>query len=412
MLSRAVPEPLAIVLDVLAALCALVWAFVAWRALKGLRSLPPLEPLDGAAEGRIAAIVAARDDGEAVERAVADLLAQRGVPGLRVIAVDDRSSDDTVSRLGRTAGAAAHFRLVRIDALPHGWLGKPHACQRGADAAGPDADWLLFLDADVRLGADAVARALRTAQRTGAAHVCLVPQLDDQTLPGRAASLTLTIGLAQQACGVEADRARAYFGVGAFTLIRRDAYRAIGGHEALRMTVLEDVAIARRVRAAGYRTRLRFAVDVFSVRWITSFGSVFRLLEKNYFALLHYDVGRCAVACVAGTGVWAMALLGPVVAPPVGWLAFAALLALALPAWGLARRYRWPRALAVCVPLLVPIAFLALARSAWVTLRRGGVMWRETFYPLAELRAAEQEERRGRDGLRAPTARAKHARAR
>ena len=111
---------------------------------------------------------------------------------------------------------------------------------------------LLFLDADAQLEDDVLARALREADSSEAAHLCLLPQLRDQTLPGLWITLTMALGLAQQAAGLEADRSSAYFGVGAFTLIRREVYREVGGHEALRMQVIEDVMLARRVREAGH----------------------------------------------------------------------------------------------------------------------------------------------------------------
>lgn len=374
-------------LDLLFAAVGAVWLAVAARVLLGSRALPDLgaEPsAPGEIPPRVAVVVAARDAAHELEGTLAALFAQRDVD-LQVVVVDDRSADATPALLAAHAAREPRLTVERVDSLPEGWLGKVHACHRGVARAG-DREWLLFVDADTDLAPDVVARAVRTARRLGVPHLSLAPGLVGQTALGRALLVTLSMGLFLRALDVARGDAERPFGVGAFSLIRQDVYRAIGGHDALRLQVVEDCALAGNVLRAGHRSALRMAVDDFRVRWVTDVPSAFRVLEKNFFALFRFRT-LPAVAVVAGEfAAWALPLAGALRGGVTGWFAAAGYLALVPVGAVLARRYRAPWWLGFAVPVLFPLVPAILLRSVVATLRRGGVRWRETFYPLAVLR--------------------------
>lgn len=363
------------------ALSGLGWAAFAVRGWFGLRDAPPLPGLRDPAPHppRVRVVLAARDEADALRRTLEGLRAQRGVE-LEAVVVDDRSTDDTPALLADAARADGRVRPVRVEALPDGWLGKCHACWAGATAPGPRTDWILFLDADSWLGPDTVARAVQTALDERADHLCLLPQLAGQSFAGRTVTLAMSFGLFQQALGLGRDRRGAYVGVGAFQLFRAEAYEAIGGHRAVRMEVVEDIALARRVRERGLRSRLRFAVDAFEVRWITDLRSVFTVLQKNYFALLGYRLPVVLLLVIGGMTAYSAAWTHPIGLSGLGLFA--------LCATAIARRYRWSMLHAVAAPLAIPVIFASMAWSTFRTLRDGGVTWRGAVYPLAELRAA------------------------
>src|SRR5690606_24317774 len=185
-------------------------------------------------------------------------------------------------------------------------------------------------------------------------------------------------------------------GVGAFNLVRRDVYRRIGGHERLRMEVLDDIGLARLVRLAGERSRVRFAPRWFRVRWITTLRSVVTVTEKNYFAMRHFAALPFAAGSVAVALCWTAAVAAPWLARPlpaaIGVGGLGAMAAATLP---IADRYGWPRRHALGVPLVLPVVVVAMLNSMLRTLCRGGGEWRGTFYPLAALRAGAVR-RRGR----------------
>jgi glycosyltransferase involved in cell wall biosynthesis len=311
-------------------------------------------------------------------------LAQREVE-LEVIVVDDRSTDGTSEILQRLAKEDSRLRVKRVDALPDGWLGKCHACHVGAGAA--TGDWILFTDADCWLKPDVIARALLVAERDQADHVTLVSGLDGGSVGLEASHLLFLISLANWISGVNRDRSKSYLGIGAFNLVRTAAYRQCGGYETLRLTVVDDVKLGLLLRRAGKRTRAFIGGDDVECHWgRTAWGTV-KLMEKNYFAAVDYRTGLVLAGSVFVILAFAILALGLVSGTLAGIAAALSPLSLILPATVLARRLGWPSRIAVLVPFMFPLFLYAVLNSAFVTLRQGGIRWRETFYPLEILRA-------------------------
>ncbi|MCW5555037.1 MAG: glycosyltransferase family 2 protein [Verrucomicrobiae bacterium] len=354
--------------------------------LRWVRRLPALKSLPTTpAETRFkcSVVIAARDESARIGQAIRRLLARRDVE-LEVIVVDDRSTDGTSEILQRLAREDARVRVKRVDVLPEDWLGKCHACHVGASAA--TGDWLLFTDADCWLKPDVIARALAVAERDQADHVTLISGLDGGSVGLRAAHLLFLISLANWISGVNRDRPKSHLGIGAFNLVRAAAYRQCGGYEALRLTVVDDVKLGLLLRRAGKRTRAFIGGDDVECHWgRTAWGTV-KLMEKNYFAAVDYRTGLVLAGSVFVLLVFALLALGLVSGTLPGIAAALSPLSLVLPAAILARRLRWPWAVAVCVPFMFPLFLFSVLNSTFVTLRQGGIRWRETFYPLESLR--------------------------
>src|SRR3954468_12083961 len=224
----------------------LVWTLCVLWHFRWVRRLPSLSTLSatdspGAAEvkpARVSVVIAARDEEARLEKTIRFLLAQRGVQA-EFIVVDDRSCDRTNEILQRLAKEDSRVQVKRVDALPDGWLGKCHACHIGASAA--TGDWILFTDADCWVKPDVLARALRLAQRESAEHLTLTPGTVVESPGTRAWHLLFLVSLANWFSGVNRDKPKSYIGIGAFNLVRADAYRECGGYERLRLTVVDDV---------------------------------------------------------------------------------------------------------------------------------------------------------------------------
>jgi len=332
---------------------------------------------------RCTVIVPARDEGPRLEGTVLRLLAQQDVD-LEVIVVDDRSSDGTGDLLRRLATLDRRVRAMRVDVLPDGWLGKCHACHIGATVA--TGDWLLFTDADCWMQPDVVARALRVAAADSADHIALTPGVADATLGAQAWHLVFLTSVSGWMAGVNRDRPGAYFGMGAFNLVTATAYRECGGYQALRLTVVDDLKLGRLLQRAGKRTRAYIGGDDVECHWGSTVGAMFTAMEKNYFAAVDFRLlpvaGVALLLPILIGGPW----LGAWTGTGLGMLAAFAPLTLSLPASALARRLHWPARAALVAPWIHPLLLLAFLNSAVVTLSRGGIRWRDTFYPLDALR--------------------------
>ena len=352
------------------------------RRLPSLQALTATGSVPGAAV-RCSVVIAARDEQMRIEQTIRRLLAQQGVE-TEVIVVDDRSTDLTGDILRRLTREDARVRVKRLETLPAGWLGKCHACHTGANAA--TGEWILFTDADCWLKPDLLARAVCVAERARADHIALTPGLSTEALGARAWHLAFLISLANWISGVNRDRPRAHFGLGAFNLVRAAAYRESGGYSALRLTVLDDVRLGLLLRRAGKRTRGFIGGDDVECHWGSKLKGMIQIMEKNYFAAMDFRTGTALAAGACGILLFCAAVLGPLTGTVAGLGAGLAPFTFILPAGVLAHRLGWTWRAAMLTPFIFPVLVYAVLNSTFVTLRQGGIWWRETFYAIETLR--------------------------
>ena len=366
------------------------WCRLTERAVVQLDTVAP-DPLPPS----LSVVVPCRDEARDVERAVRSLLAQ-DLPALQVVAVDDRSRDGTGAILARLAERDPRLTVVHVRELPGGWLGKVHACAVGARAA--RGEWILFTDGDVTFAPDALRRALGYARARGLGHLAAAPRFVAADVVERAFVGTFTVFAAAGFRVWELDRAgtRAFAGVGAFNLVRREAYESIGGHARLALEVLDDVKLGLLLRRSGVPQGFAGAGQLASVRWQPGFVPSVAGLLKNAFAAMEYR----PLAALAASG--ALLLLGA--APPILLLlaprtiagAAAALsLVLSMTTLGLTVRGagRGSGLEGLLAPIMTVALGLVLLASTAVTLARGAVVWRGTRYPLRDLRRRCVRER-------------------
>lgn len=357
--------------------------------LRQLRSLADIDPLPDAELPTLSVIVSALDEAASIEPALRSLLALDH-PRLQVVAIDDRSTDGTCAILDRLAREDPRLRVIHVAALPDGWLGKVHAMHLGAQAA--TGGFLLFTDADVHVAPDALRRALGYCVRERLHHLAVLPQLHVRE------SLLAALLVESQALFYAtlppwklATSPRVYVGLGAFNLVRADAYRRAGGHEALKLEVLDDLALGRQLKRHGARQGLLLGEGAVALEWYRDARGFMHGVEKNSFAAAAYSVPRALAASLgfAALRVWPLVGLVATAGPTRLVNALAVVASLAIQ-WRVLRTTSWP---ARCLFwfALTPVLMLAvLWRAVLLTLRRGGIAWRGTFYPLAALRAARR----------------------
>lgn len=374
-------------------LLALAWFSRVIGAALGMPKIPDISgpEWDHEPHGhpRVSIIVPACNEEETIEQGLTQLLAL-DYPNYEIIAVNDRSTDRTGEIMDRVAASPqAHgcLKVIHVDTLPSGWLGKTHAMwAAGKQATG---DWLLFTDADVLFKPDALRRALAYAEAEPADHVVLFPRMIMKN-PGERMMIAFFQTLfvfGHRPWKVADPDTQDHMGVGAFNFIRRSVYEAVGTYHALRFEVVDDMKLGKVVKAAGYAQRNVFGADLISIRWAKGALGVVRNLTKNVFAIMSFQWLRALLSCFALGFLNLMPFVGVWLAH--GWvrLPFAvALLSMFLIYAGMSLHSSIPPYYFFLHPISTLLFMYTLLFSMAVTLWRGGVVWRGTTYPLDELR--------------------------
>lgn len=383
-----------------ALLCGAIWLllvlYLLSRALRQFRAHRNATLRAAPGESRsapVSIIVPVRNEIPNIASCLAGLTAQRGLAaGSTVTIVDDGSEDGTAEIVRRHLAGDSPVRLIAAGALPDGWVGKPHACWRGALAAATG--WLCFIDADVRVEPPLVAAAIDAAE-TGAVDMLSLHPF--QQLGSFWERLVMPAGLLMMACAKPLSRrdhpaSSAAAANGQFILFRREAYFAVGGHAAVCAELCEDRALATRVEEAGFRFAAFGAEHLASTRMYRDFTSLWAGLARNAAEILGSPLLTLA-ASVVGLGVgWATPLLPLLLAaaiypsptaPGLAGLALAAAGSLVVVAMqlGTARHFGVSAVFGVLMPFGYTVA-AAIAAHSLVLRHSGRVAWKGRRYDL------------------------------
>jgi glycosyltransferase involved in cell wall biosynthesis len=240
----------------------------------------------------VSAIIPARNEEASIARAVESVAAQAEVG--EVIVVNDQSTDRTGEILSELAPGIPKLRVLMAGDLPRGWIGKNYAVSLGAAAAA--GDWLLFTDGDTYHLPGSTRQALADAVDHGASMVSYSPEQEMETFWERALLLRIYWMLSKRYSFARVNNALLPDAAanGQFVLIERSAYERIGGHAAKAGDILEDVALARRVKQAGLGLYFASGRGIVRTRMYRSFGAMWQGWTKNLYRL-------------AGNSPWAVA---------------------------------------------------------------------------------------------------------
>ena len=232
----------------------------------------------------ISAIVPARNEEAVIACCLESLARQPEIA--EILVVNDQSTDKTAEIVRRLITKTPHLRLLETQEVPAGWVGKNNAVFLGAKEA--KSPWLLFTDADAELEPGAAARALQMAQENGAVLVSFSPEQVTESWYEKSLIPFVYCRLAKHFSydAVNDPSSPAAAANGQFLMIERDAYHLIGGHASVSAEVLEDVALAKRVKAAGFRLWFGSGQGIVRVRMYRSFGAMWQGWKKNLYALV------------------------------------------------------------------------------------------------------------------------------
>jgi len=232
----------------------------------------------------ITAIIPARNEEAAIARCVESVAAQAEIA--EVIVVDDGSTDRTPTILAELGRKIPKVKILSAGELPRGWTGKSHAAAMGAEAA--SGEWLLFTDADTFHYPGSAGRALADAVERDAVLVSYSPEQELETFAEKALVPLVYCRLAEIFSYAKVNNPKLADAAanGQYILILRDVYRRIGGHAAVAREILEDVALARNVKLAGYRIYFTAPIGVVRTRMYRTFGAMWEGWTKNLYLLL------------------------------------------------------------------------------------------------------------------------------
>jgi glycosyltransferase involved in cell wall biosynthesis len=232
----------------------------------------------------ISAIVPARNEEAVIAACVGSLATLPEVA--EIIVVNDQSTDKTREIVRGLMAKIPSLRLLDVEEVPSGWVGKNNAAFQGSKVAA--SPWLLFTDADAEFQPGAAAHALQKAQETNSALISFSPGQVTPTWYEKALIPFVYSRLAKHYSydAVNNPAQPAAAANGQFLMIRRDAYDSIGGHSAVAAELLEDVALGKRVKAAGFRLWFGSGQGIVRVRMYRSFRTMWQGWKKNLFLLV------------------------------------------------------------------------------------------------------------------------------
>lgn len=368
---------------------ALAWCWILFTVPRQTSRLPRLsqQALPTGKLPRLSIVIAARNEAHTIEPALRSVLAQ-DYPDLEVIAVNDRSDDDTGKILARLANELSRLKVITVEELPANWLGKNHALQKGLQAA--TGEYVLFTDADVHFRPDALRRALAYMQSRSFDHLSSVPELVNAkpSMHLMMPAFSVFFLMMTQPWKVEDPQSKSHMGVGAFNLCKRDALKSIGGLEAIRLRPDDDLMLGKLMKIRGKRSGYIISDGEIAVQWYTTATETIHGLEKNSFAQFGYSPWRTTLSLLATLYLVLAPLIGMFTLPgTTGFIAGFGSAAMLATAVMLSKQVSLPPLYGLAFPLGACLVVYATFRSMFLTLKRGGIVWRDTFYSLDALRS-------------------------
>ena len=348
-----------------------VWLYALATTILNLILERPLRPSDRTSGPFVSVVIPARNEERSIGATVAAMLAQT-YRDLEVIVIDDQSTDGTPAILA--ALDDPRLTILHGEEAPSGWLGKPWALEQGSRHA--RGELLLFVDADIHYEPKALASMVDRFEASGAAMLAVLPHIEMHTFGEQVAmmmfpffawaGIPLWLGNRWNAVSLG-------LGGGVGNLVRRAGYDAIGGHASVHNAVIDDIGLARQIRAHGLRTTHVITDDLISVRMYHGLREVIFGFEKNLFAILGSTSSALAMA-VAMAWLHLLPFALAFAGRPVS-LAIVAVCTLVRLMIAIRGRYSLLNALFLHVPMVLVWLYI-LVQSTWMTVRRREIHWR------------------------------------
>jgi glycosyltransferase involved in cell wall biosynthesis len=357
-----------------------------WIGLRQLKNLRHQELLGTDSLPSISIVVSALNEESTIEPALISLL-NVNYPNLEVIAIDDRSEDNTYEKMSQLKQHYPQLQVYQIKELPENWFGKNHALNFVAERA--NGEWLLFTDADVIMKSDLLLKAMSYALQNNLDHITMYEYHTSRdfwlnvSLFGHYLTYTMICkpwrsryAWSNKACGH-----------GAFNLVNKKAYIACGKHSAIAMECLDDLKLGELIKSHGYKQASVDGRDYLEREWYTSLSDMISGMRKNsaafrdyklvplifdsIFALLCFILPVTGILFFHGTLFW-LSLLNVILLITIGFQ--------------VARQFRVNYYYSFFFPVSIFFLLYSLWDSFFNVFINQGVIWRGTLYPINTIR--------------------------
>lgn len=339
----------------------------------------------GLTEPSLAIIVAVRNEEVDLEEALKSVC-HINYSNYKIIVVNDRSTDRTPQILEKLSARYPQISVETITVLPPGWLGKNYALYYGYQQS--RADWLLFTDADIVFAKDTIKKAFGYVKAQELDHLALLPDVTSRSVMLNSILQTFGImfNLKMRPWAAKDPKSTAAIGVGAFNLVSRQAYEQAGTHVAIKLRPDDDLKLGWIMKKAGFKSDVLYGDREISLEWYTSTSQFINGLMKNTFSVSNYNLPLALVNGLAAFIAFCLPVPLGLLSGSVPGVSFS--LGILLAHWFLFQfkpgRKKWWYFLTLTYAgaVMVYIVF----KSALLNVKDKGIYWRDSFYPLDELR--------------------------
>lgn len=375
---------------VLAFATCLFWLFVLIDATLGMRKLESLEDVQLGSDLKaplVSIIVAAKNEAKDIEASIQSQLNQT-YQNIEWIVVNDRSTDETGHLIDKLSHNNNRVRVIHITQLPTGWLGKNHALYKGYLAS--KGEFILFTDGDVYFKENTIEKSLTYMTNKKVDHLTLTPDMNVKPFWAKAFVTFFLFGFSyfKRPWKANDDKSKVAIGIGAFNLLSREAYEAVGTHKSIAMRPDDDLMLGVRIKKVGRKQRIVKGQSHLNVEWYPSLKEAIIGLEKNTFAGLYYSY---FMVLFSMTGIF-LSQVWPFFAlfftQGTTQILYGISIILLFLVYQQTANVMAKGAIGyfIVFPISALLFMYCIARATVLTMLRGGIVWRGTFYSIKELK--------------------------
>lgn len=357
--------------------------------VRSMTHISEISPVDQSEGPLVSVIIPACNEEEQIE-AVISALGLQDYKNVEIIAVNDRSTDGTGVILDRLKIAMSNLSVIHISDLPSGWLGKTHAMHVSAGVA--RGTYLLFTDGDVVLAPSTISRAVYRMQSKQLDHLTLLFENISKSWLLNSMVLDAGINLLQflRVWRAKDTRSPHFVGVGAFNMVSRKMYTAVGGHTSFKTHPIDDIMLGKVIKRSGGAQECLLGHGMVTLPWYASVGDMVNGLMKNCLGVINYRFSLLPLLLLTMIVLNIMPFWAFILCDGVTRIIFALILIVKLLPSLMGARLLGLSVWCSLGTLISPYILLyTLQRAAYRIWRDGGIYWRSTFYPLSYLKNNE-----------------------